>query len=432
MSAGESNLRILVVAPFEPWPLSDGGRLHLYNVLRQLAARADVTLALPLVPQHTNHMPPGLHTVTLTADDNGPAPGADGRLPLTGRWARRHFGWRAEVAGWLRQHAHPGRFDVVMLNGAVYGQYAPLCRLPVVWNPQDELVLATLRDAEGGSWQRRPSALRRAACYALFERYVARRAAATIYVSSLDASYARRWAGAARLEIVQNGVDFDYFQPATEAPTPGTVAFVGSLDFPPNVDAAVFLARRVWPRIHARAPGRRLLIVGRAPPPPIQALASLPGVQVIPNVPDVRPYLRQAAVVVVPTRLGGGLKNKILEACAVGRPVVASPRALAGLSARTGHEVIAADQPDRWVAHVGRLLEDPTAAARLAAQGHAWVRRAHRWSTTGQRFYDILADAAHRRRSPDAPRAPRAPSVAIRHSLSSIPSPAPREELACR
>jgi len=385
-------LRVLVVAAHEPWPLDGGGRLRLYNYLRGLSSAADVTLALPEPVQHAGHMPAGLRTADMSAGSARRHLPQHTR-PWVARRVERHFGANPAVRRWLQRHAVPPEFDVTLLHGAVTGQYVDAVRVPVVWDAVDELVLYTVRDAvRGGArcWWR---AGRAAALYALFERYVARRAQATIFASSVDASYARRWAGATRIETISNGVDFRYFAAHTRPPTPGTVAFVGSLSFPPNVEGITRFARHIWPRLHATA-GHRLLIVGRAPTPAVRALAELPGVELHADVPDVRPYVAEAGVVIVPTRLGGGVKNKVLEACALRRPVVASPRALAGLSARRGRDVLCATNDGAWVRHITHLLANPVAAERVARHGYEWVRREHNWSHITDRLLQVLSDAA--------------------------------------
>ena len=386
-------MRVLVVAAREPWPLNSGGCLHLYHVLEQLSRRADVTLVLPRPPEHRKHLPAGVRIETPPSPGPSVAAGRSDGVPLIDRLARRHFGHNAALDAWIHRHTRPERFDVALLNGAVLGQHVSAFSVPVVWNPTDELVLPTVRDAQFGSWRNWPATLPRLALYAWFQREVSRRAAATIYVSKIDAAYARRWGGPARVEVVQNGVDLDYFRPPAEPPQPGTVVFVGSLEFGPNVDGVVHFARRIWPGIQARGAGRRLLVVGRRPVAEVRALASAPGVELAADVPDVRPYLSRASAVVVPIRKGAGLKNKVLEGCAMKRPVVASPRALGGLSARPGLDVLCAGEPQRWVERVSRLLDRSEYAARIARNGHEWVRHTHRWSTTGERFYEILASA---------------------------------------
>jgi len=394
-SAMPRAMRVLVVATQEPWPLNHGGRLRLFHFIRQLARGAEVTLALPGAAQHAARLPEGVQTVTMLPQ-GGVARGSCSKAERgswMGRLARRHFGYNGAIDAWLRAYARPEHFDVALFSGAVLGVHVPSARVPVVWDAVDELVLYTLRDVRHGTWRRWPSALRRAALYALYERDAARQAAVTTFTSAVDASCARRWVGGARVEVISNGVDLDYFRPSELPAEPGTVAFVGSLEFPPNVDGIANFARRVWPQIYARGAGRRLLVVGRRPVTAVKALASLPGVEVAADVLDVRPFLARASAVVVPTRLGGGVKNKILEACAVRRPVVASPRALGGLSARVGREVLSADKPQAWVAAVSRLLDRAAYAQKVAQAGHDWVRRAHRWSVLGDRLVEILKSA---------------------------------------
>lgn len=384
-------LRILVVSGYEHWPLNGGGRLMLFHVLRELARRAEVTLALPRAARYAHELPPGLRIEAVgPAGSACPPPSRDDSTAA--RLARRHFGL-SPAAAWLRRAAQ--RFDVAMLYGAAGALLGPWCRIPWVWDPQDELVLPLVRDLDWRAPRSWPAAIRRAVLYAMYERWAMRHAAATVFVSRVDAGYARRWAGGGRCEVVQNGVDFEYFGALASPATPGTVAFVGSLEFPPNVDGIDWFARRVWPRV--RQPGRRLLVVGRRPVAAVRRWAGEAGISLFADVPDVRPYLQQATAVVVPTRKGGGLKNKILEACAAGRPVIASPRALGGLGATPGRELLVATSPASWAAQLETLLARPDRAAALGARGREWVRREHDWADTGRRFYEILAHAAGRR-----------------------------------
>jgi glycosyltransferase involved in cell wall biosynthesis len=387
-------LRILIAAGREPWPLNSGGSLRLFNFLKGLTANAAVTLVLPAAPRYAEHLPGGVRFVNAADSAEPFASAAQERVPWITRAVRRHFGYSSALWRWLSVHARPADYDVALLFGAVTGQYIDAARIPVVWDAVDELVLYTVRDAAQrkiGRWRR---SARAAALYVLFERHVAGRARATVFASTVDASYARRWIGQGRVFAISNGVDLDYFHGPARAPQPGTVAFVGSLCFPPNVEAAVRFATRIWPRVRAGNPYRRLLIVGRQPVAAVQELAHVPGVSLHGDVPDVRSYLSRAAVVVVPTRLGGGVKNKVLEACALRRPVVVSPRALGGLSARPGREVYCADRDDNWVRAVVALLDDPGAADRIGQRGYEWVRRAHDWSQLTGRLAGLLAKAA--------------------------------------
>jgi glycosyltransferase involved in cell wall biosynthesis len=332
--------------------------------------------------------------MTPSEDGRTAAGGVRPDPSMMGRWARHYFGWKPACAAWLAQHARRENFDVAVITGVSWGQYVAYCRVPAVWDVADDPVLYALRDTEHGPWHRWPSALRHAAFCAAYERAVARRAAVTLFVSTIDAGYARRWCGDACLAVTQNGVDFDYFRPAPPAPPDGTVAFVGAFDFPPNIDGAVHFVRHAWPRVHERGRQRRLMLVGRDPDPRVCELTKLPGVELAANVPDVRPYLEQATVVIVPTRKGGGQKNKVLEACAVRRPLVASHRALGGLSARPGRDLLAATRIDTWVEQIERLLTNPVYAQAIAENGCRWVQRDYSWETAARNWLNVLASTA--------------------------------------
>src|SRR5207245_871635 len=126
-----------------------------------------------------------------------------------------------------------------------------------------------------------------------------------------------------RIRVITNGVDLEYFQPTGETKETGCL-FVGALDYLPNVDGISWFCREVWGEIRRRHPEARITVVGRQPTAAVRRLAHLPGIEVIGQVPDVRPYYAQAAVVVAPLRLARGVQNKLLEALAMGKALVAS------------------------------------------------------------------------------------------------------------
>ena len=155
--------------------------------------------------------------------------------------------------------------------------------------------------------------------------------------------------------------------------------FVGALDYRPNVEGAVWFCREVWPRLRDRVPGARLDLVGRRPAPAVRRLAEVPGVEVVGPVPDVRPYLARAAVAVVPLRIARGVQNKVLEALAMGKAVVASPQALTGLGVGPGEHVLSASSPWEWVEAIGQLLDDAGFRQRLGSEGRLYVEENHDW-----------------------------------------------------
>jgi sugar transferase (PEP-CTERM/EpsH1 system associated) len=210
------------------------------------------------------------------------------------------------------------------------------------------------------------------------ERDLAAWARAVTLVSRAEADLYRKFCAAGSVHAVTNGVDLDYFTPHLEKGGP-CCAFVGALDYPPNVDAVTWFCREVWPELHRRRPQARLLLIGRRPVPAVTEAASLPGVELFRDVPDVRPYLARAAVAVAPLRLARGVQNKVLEALAMGKAVVASPPALAGLRARPGEQLLTATGAGEWVAELDRLLGDGELRDRLGRAGRQYVEQHHRW-----------------------------------------------------
>jgi glycosyltransferase involved in cell wall biosynthesis len=191
---------------------------------------------------------------------------------------------------------------------------------------------------------------------------------------------------------VGNGVDMEYFRPAAGAPParPPSVVLTGTMDYAPNADAACFFARDVLPRLRARLPDLRFHIVGRDPTRAVRALAAEPGVEVTGAVADVRPYLARAAAAVAPLRVARGIQNKVLEAMAMGVPIVATSAALAGLGAEPGDGARRAEDAEAFAREIDALVTDPVWRRHCAAAARAHVERHHRWEDQGARLLEVL------------------------------------------
>jgi sugar transferase (PEP-CTERM/EpsH1 system associated) len=208
-------------------------------------------------------------------------------------------------------------------------------------------------------------------------------------VGEAEADLYRQFCAPGAVHAVTNGVDLDYFRPGPEAEGPACV-FVGALDYLPNVDAAEWFCREVWPEIVRRRPGAKFLLVGRRPAPAVQRLAEVPGVEVVGQVPDVRPHVARAAVTVVPLRIARGIQNKALESLAMARPTVVSPQTLGGLRAEPGVHLLRAATPEEWVGAVLRLFDDPELRHRLGAAGRRYVEENHHWDRCLRPFAGLL------------------------------------------
>jgi glycosyltransferase involved in cell wall biosynthesis len=183
--------------------------------------------------------------------------------------------------------------------------------------------------------------------------------------------------------MVPNGVDTDFFRrdshAAPDADTP-YVLFTGTLDFRPNIDAVSWFAHQVLPLIRAELPDLRFVVVGRSPTPAVRALDRLPGVAIVGEVSDVRPWFNRCAVYVVPMRIGGGVRLKVLEALAMELPVVATHMGAEGVEGlHSGIQALLADKPAEFAAEVCRVLRDRALAQRLGTAGRALVVERYDW-----------------------------------------------------
>ena len=236
-----------------------------------------------------------------------------------------------------------------------------------------------------------------------FERQECRRFDCVIAVSDQDRQKMQDDYGADRVDAVPTGVDTVFFSASpTSVARPGRLVFTGAMDWLPNEDAMSYCVESILPLIRRAEPDAHLTIVGRNPSARVRALADgNPAVTVTGSVPDVRPYLEEASVFVVPLRIGGGTRLKIYEALAMDRAVVSTPIGAEGLDTTNGETIAIAESPDAFADAVVRLLREPAAAVALGRRGGDFVRAHYGWERVSRAFEEICArtlDEYRRRR----------------------------------
>ncbi|MGL4409644.1 TIGR03087 family PEP-CTERM/XrtA system glycosyltransferase [Zoogloea sp.] len=189
-----------------------------------------------------------------------------------------------------------------------------------------------------------------------------------------------------------NGVDANFFCPEEGGSyDPDTISFIGRMDYYPNQECMFRFCSEVWPRLKAARPALKLLIVGADPSPAVRKLAELDGVTVTGSVPDVRPYVRSSALMVAPLNIARGTQNKILEAMAMGVPVVTSSVAAGGVDAESEKHFLVADTPEDYARQVLRICSSAAERQRLAESGRARMLSNHAWPRSMERLDAIIA-----------------------------------------
>ncbi len=403
--------RLLLLTPQLPYPPEQGTALRNYHLLRWLAARHRVSLlsfaedAAP-VPEHLRTLCREVRTV--------PAPQRTGRDRLRHLLGSRlpdmaHRLASEEYAAAL-EAMEPRAFDIVQIEGIElaryglalrerYGRQAPA----IVFDDHNAEYVLQRRAGTSDLW---PPRRWPAAAYSLvqwrrlarFERAAIRAADALVVTSEADAAALRSLVPSAAPLVVPNGVDVRSYHPALPDALPlshPAVVFTGKMDYRPNIDAVLWFGREIWPRIQAERPEASFYVVGKSPHPRLRALAATPGVVVTGYVPDILPYFGGADVYVVPMRIGGGTRLKVLEALSAGLPVVTTTLGMEGIHAEPGTHLRVADDPATFAATVLDLLLPAHADKRraLGAAARELVLRDYDWERIVPRLealYDTL------------------------------------------
>jgi sugar transferase (PEP-CTERM/EpsH1 system associated) len=388
-------------------PLDKGGKLRTWHLMRHLARRHEITYLAFAEPGTKASDVAGMQQVAArveTIERAEPAKGTprfytDAALHLVdplpyavGKYRSRAF--RRRVTALVAEQP----FDLIVCDFLF-----PAVNLPK--HLPCPAVMFT-HNVESEIWRRHAdtrtgiSKLLYGAQHRRMLRYEGRTLArfdGVLAVSGVDRdTFARLYPGAIKhpVHVVQTGVDTEYFSPVPgpQSPVPSrALVFTGSMDWLPNEDAMLFFCRDVLPLIRAEEPETTLTIVGRTPTPAVKKLADdCPGVRVTGRVDDVRPFMRDASVYIVPLRIGGGTRLKIFEAMAMGKAVVSTTVGAEGLPVRDGEHVAIADEPHAFARAVVGLLRDPARRASLEATARALVMAHYDWSAVAGELESAL------------------------------------------
>lgn len=374
---------LLFIAHRLPYPPDKGERVRAFHEILELAKEFRLTVAAPIGRPAELAQADALRGYcadVLTA----PVGRAKWLLGLAkhmqgGSNTEAHFNVPALTA-LLRRRAAKKPFDIVIAYSSAV--------VPTALAMPAAVHLADLVDADSAKWRayaetsgplKRWFYRREADGVAALERAAVEACQATFVVSEAEA--AALPVRNDRVHVLANGVDLEYFHPAPE-PASGvpSLAFTGQMDYAPNVQGVCWFVEHVWPQLKANRPGLKFVIIGRDPTAAVRRLAAIDGIVVTGSVADVRPYVRRAAAVVVPLRIAPGISNKVLEAMAMGKCIIASPAALTGLDVEVGRDLLQADTSPQWLAALEQTLADPSLRSRLGLAARARAESSYRWS----------------------------------------------------
>lgn len=383
-------MRILQLSPRVPFPLTDGGALGIFNITKNLAALGHEVHMVALSRtgiEETDELERSCTLSVVQADTRTTRTGALAALFSRMPYTIKKY-WQSQVARRILEIATEGKFDLVHADHLHMARYGQLV--------SDELgIPLAIREHNFEStiverfYQNQRNPLLRAYGYleykklARYEKNMCGKADLNVMITEEDQSRLRSMDSAVKTVVVPAGVDIDFFRPARSIPGDGpvpelSILSVASMDWFPNVDAVLWFCDEVLPKILETHPSAVFQIVGRGVPDAVRAKAS-DNVKIIGFVDDVRDYMERALVMVVPLRIGGGMRLKILNALAMAKAVVSTPIGCEGIAVEDGVNISVAEEGAEFATRVSELLSDAALREKMGDSGLAFVRESHTW-----------------------------------------------------
>lgn len=391
-------LRWLFVKERFAWPRSSGHDVHTYGMMRALTELGHAVAVATLDPPP----PEALAGIPFAAqycltENNPPVPSGDAfPITLTKSQAkfRSYWGIRDDRIRQVAAAAADCSADAVVVSGLNVLPYLGAVEGRArVWYAADEWVwhhLSLVKVLRRSTWNEMKPAIVKG----LYERAYRKRLDRVWVVTDADARAFRWLAGIRNLDVIPNGVDAEQFRPEPTELLPNSCVFWGRLDFGPNVQALEWFVKKVWPRVRVKVPAARFRIFGFQPTAPVLALAGRDGIDLTPDLPDLRPAVRACQVALFPFVSGGGIKNKLLEAAALGLPAICTPRALHGLKGRVPFTPLSS--PMAWANELLGLWADAGRRRTLGEAARAWVTANHTWTAAARVAAEGIRSAVER------------------------------------
>lgn len=390
-------MKILFLSPTLPYPLTDGGRIRVFNLLKQIAQKNDVSI-LALETQDTDKdsitiiEELGVNVHLVENDTTSPAVSIKtilssliNKQPIT--VTRYNIStYKQKFRELLETHT----YDVVHYEMLHTAQFHVETDLPSILSLQnvDSAIWGRLQQETMNPFYKFAYWTQ----FRAFKRYEERLSPMFDVVtctSDIDASVYQQYCSENRVVVIPNGVDVAHFSPETTSQALAHLIYIGSMDWFPNEDAVTFFAEDILPLIRKSVPDVRFTIVGGNPSERVQRLANEEGIEVTGRVPEIKPYFAEATIFVVPLRIGSGTRLKILEALAMGKAVVSTSVGAEGLSLQNREEIVIADEPTAFAEEVVHLLTIPSLRKEIGENGRKRVEQDYDWRNIGEKLVGI-------------------------------------------
>ena len=402
-------MQILFFSITVPFPATDGGRIRVLNLLKQIAKTEQITF---LALETTGTDQAGIDYLTELGIECHLVPNSSDLPPITAQtvlraaWQRKPITVaRYDLPALARQFRHllangdrrSARYDLIHYEMFHAAQFAVKTDLPTVlstqnvdsyiWRRLGQETKNPLKKAIYGS---------QTLAFAHYERVRSANFTAATCVSGTDQVLLQKARSDLPVHVIPNGVDLDLYQPDPSQERPETLIYTGSMDWYPNEDAVIFFLQSILPNIWRTYPQVRLSVVGQHPTEKLRRVveettaSNTQGeVVVTGRVEDVKPYIAQAGVYVVPLRIGGGTRLKILEALAMQKAVVSTTVGAEGLNLVDQQEIVLADRPNQFADSVIELLSDSERRQNLGLKGRERVEQDYGWSSIGHKLRQV-------------------------------------------
>ena len=395
-------MRILIVSPVIPYPQSSGFTTRVYQLLRLLGLNHEVSLLAYATPGDVEHIAAlktictAVHTVARAARTTGKTRWTQLSAMVSPVSYQRRSQYTDAMRQKLADLCAREPYDVIQVETSQLASF-DFDRRSVLVVTEHDIVYELLYRM----YQTESSIVRRAYNWMEFVKFKRdeigtwRSAGAVVTTSARERHIVQELAPGTPVLVAPNAVDVDYFQPSSEPTDANAIVMTGFMKTRPNIDAALYFVEKVFPHILAARPQMVFYLVGGGAPDEIKRLAG-PHVIVTDTVPDVRPYVRKSAVFVVPLRMGGGTRLKVLEALSMKKPLVSTSLGCEGIDVTHREHLLIADEPVAFADAVLELLDNSALAARLANHGHELVTHQYQWKAVAaavEAFYGELLQA---------------------------------------